>query len=161
RGLAPAIALTAAAVRPALAEATLAVVLGGGKGVAAPVAALVKGGLPRMTVSRLAWSAVLLLTGCAAGAGLYGQRRPQAAAPPAVKPAAPRAAEAPPPAAPDRLAGGPFWHGGRITTLTFSADGKALAALGMDGTIQVWKVPTGDPVRQVRWAMQMPTEEID
>jgi WD40 repeat protein len=114
-----------------------------------------------MTLSRLTWSAVLLLTACAAGAGLYAQRRPAPPAPAAAKAAPPRAAEAPAAKAPDRLAGGAFWHGGRITTLAFSVDGKALAALGMDGTIQVWQVPGGGPVRQVRWVMQMPTVEID
>jgi RNA polymerase sigma factor (sigma-70 family) len=135
------------------------------------VAALVKGGLHAMTMTKLKWTAAPALVFCAlAGAGALAQRQ---AAPPAAKPAslplpaalvraAPPARKAPADADPlprgarFRLGGNRFWHGGQITALTFARNGRTVAGLGKDGAIQVWQAPSGKPVARLRWEMEMP-----
>src|SRR5262245_16725251 len=39
-----------------------------------------------------------------------------------------------------------FRHGGPITGLAWSADGKVLASAGQDGAVRVWDAATGKPV---------------
>jgi RNA polymerase sigma factor (sigma-70 family) len=155
RGLAPAAALTSAAIPGSLRAALVSV---GAKGSLNPAIRTLADRAVRSTVEtnlRFAFALGAAMMAAAIGFGLEGGDAPKSPGTPTAKVTEPKAAEVNVPGFPEgavaRLGNPHLRHGSRLKDIAYSPNGKRLASVGNDNSVRVWDAESGLQLFSVAW----------